>query len=288
MISKYFKELERENILKNEEKKVKKFKMNRRKNIKKNKRRNTTSKNQKKKNTLKRTEKFFKNLGEYLNTVKKYLDCDNDDPDYKRLRKIENLFSEVETLMGNETDDIMNELFESFKQTYQNGLEKKWGKGSLFLKALIYCIIVLIKQVLRRGKSYIKSLEWLRNKRATIHPENKKDDKCFKYAVTSALNHQNIERGHQRTQEIRPFVNIWKGIKFPSHQEDWKKFEQNNKSIALNILFVPHYTKTIRLAYKSKYNCKRENQVVLAMITDGEKWHYLAVKSLSSLLRGIT
>ena len=48
----------------------------------------------KKKNTLKRTEKFFKNLGEHLNTVKKYLDCDNDDPDYKRLRKIENLFSE--------------------------------------------------------------------------------------------------------------------------------------------------------------------------------------------------
>ena len=101
--------------------------------------------------------------------------------------------------MGNETDDIMNELFESFKQTYQNGLEKKWGKGSLFLKALIYCIIVLIKQVLRRGKSYIKSLEWLRNKRATIHPQNKKDDKCLKYAVTSALNHQNIERGNQRT-----------------------------------------------------------------------------------------
>ena len=120
MISKYFKELERENILKNEGKEAKKFKMNRRKNTKK------------KKNTLKRTEKFFKNLGEHLNTVKKYLDCDNDDPDYKRLRKIENLFSEVETLMGNETDDIMNELFKSFKQTYQNGLEKNGENGVCF------------------------------------------------------------------------------------------------------------------------------------------------------------
>ena len=88
----------------------------------------------KKKNTLKRTEKFFKNLGEHLNTVKKYLDCDNDDPDYKRLRKIENLFSEVETLMGNETDDIMNELFKSFKQTYQNGLEKNGENGVCFWK----------------------------------------------------------------------------------------------------------------------------------------------------------
>ena len=32
----------------------------------------------------------------------------------------------------------------------------------------------------------------------------------------------------------------------------------------------------------------RENQVILLMITDGEKWHYLAVKSLSALFRGIT
>ena len=39
---------------------------------------------------------------------------------------------------------------------------------------------------------------------------------------------------------------------------------------------------------KSKYNFKRENQVILLMITDGKKWHYLAVKSLSSLFRAIT
>ena len=46
--------------------------------------------------------------------------------------------------------------------------------------------------------------------------------------------------------------------------------------------------KKIRHAYKSKYNLKRENQVILLMITDGEKLHYLAVKSLSALLRRIT
>ena len=32
----------------------------------------------------------------------------------------------------------------------------------------------------------------------------------------------------------------------------------------------------------------RENQVILLAITDGKKWHYLAVKSLSALDRGIT
>ena len=65
-------------------------------------------------------------------------------------------------------------------------------------------------------------------------------------------------------------------------------FESNNKSIALNILYVPHNTKETRHAYKLKYNLNRENQVILLMITDGKKWHYLAVKKLSALLRGIT
>ena len=41
--------------------------------------------------------------------------------------------------------------------------------------------------------------------------------------------------------------------------------------------------------YISKYNHERDNQVILLMITDdGENWHYLAVKSISALFRGIT
>ena len=44
----------------------------------------------------------------------------------------------------------------------------------------------------------------------------------------------------------------------------------------------------MRAAYKSKYDFKHVNQAILLMITDGKKWHYLAVKRLSALLRGIT
>ena len=147
----------------------------------------------------------------------------------------------------------------------------------------------LHKTRLRRGKSYTKSPEWLRNKRATIDPQNKDDNNCFQYAVTVALNHQNIRKDHQRISKIIPFINQynWREIEFPSHQGHWKKFGQNDKTIALNILFLPHTTKTIRLAYKSKYNRKHESKVVLLTITDGKKWHYLVVKSLLALLREI-
>ena len=55
----------------------------------------------------------------------------------------------------------------------------------------------------------------------------------------------------------------------------------------MNILFLPHNKKEIRPAYISKYNHKRKDQVILLTITDGERWYYLAVRSLSALLRGI-
>ena len=53
-------------------------------------------------------------------------------------------------------------------------------------------------------------------------------------------------------------------------------------------MYVPYGEKNIRRAYKSKYNLKRENQVILLIISDGEKWYYLTVRSLSALLKGIT
>ena len=105
-----------------------------------------------------------------------------------------------------------------------------------------------------------------------------------------ALNFEQIKKSPQRISKIKPFIvqYNWKEIDFPSHRKDCKKFESNNKSIALHVLYVPHNTKEIRHAYKSKYNLNRESQVILLMITDGEKWHYLAVKSLFALFRGIT
>ena len=89
--------------------------------------------------------------------------------------------------------------------------------------------------------------------------------------------------------KINPFIDQynWKEIDFLSHREDWKMFE-SNKSIALNILYVHHNTKEIRHACKSKYILNLENQVILLTISDGKKWHYLAVKRLSALFRGIT
>ena len=207
-----------------------------------------------------------------------------------------------EIRLGNETDDIIKGLLNSFLNNYQKE-ETILRNGSNFVFESVDLLSYHIhKTSLKRGKSYIKSPEWILNKRATINPKNK-DNKCFQYSITVALNHQNIENHPERISNIKPFINQynWEDIDFPAVIKDWKKFERNHEIIALNILFVPNDEKEINLAYKSKYNRKRENQVVLLLITDGEKWHYIALKSahtddgfnrpirsLSRLFRGIT
>ena len=77
-------------------------------------------------------------------------------------------------------------------------------------------------------------------------------------------------------------------MNFPSNKKDWKKFEKDNKTVAHNILYVSHNTEEIIYAHKSKHNLKRRNQVILLMIIHDEKWHYVAVKKLSALLRETT
>ena len=70
---------------------------------------------------------------------------------------------------------------------------------------------------------------------------------------------------------------------FSSYQRDWEEFEQNNTSIALNILFVSYNSEEINLAYKSNYS-KRKKQVISLIINDeADNFYYFAVKSLSEL-----
>ena len=188
----------------------------------------------------------------------------------------------VEILMGSDTDDIIEELFETILQRFEEARETSNKKRSEFIHESVELLYYYFHKIdMKRGESYIESSKWLKNKKATINPKNENVDNCFQYAITVALNHENIKNKHQRVSNIGPYISQynWKGFKFPSRQKDWKNFEQNNKTIALNILEVPHKSKTITRTYKSKYNNEPKNQVILLMITDGKKWHYLAIKS---------
>ena len=51
---------------------------------------------------------------------------------------------------------------------------------------------------------------------------------------------------------------------------------------------MQYKTKIISVEYRSEYNSKHKKQVTLLMITNGKKYHYLAITNLSTLLQGMS
>ena len=91
-------------------------------------------------------------------------------------------------ILGNETPEIIAKLVKSFLSSYQKE-ENILLNGSNFVFDSVDLLTVHIHKInFKRGKSNIKSPDWLYSKRATINPKNK-DNKCFQYSITVALNH---------------------------------------------------------------------------------------------------
>ena len=120
-------------------------------------------------------------------------------------------------MISNEVDEVIKDLFDSLKNTYQNNFESM--KGSEFVFDYVQLLYYKRHKInLNCGGSYKDSPDWIKNKKATINPINKKDNKCFQYAVTVALNHEEIKRDRQRITKFKPFINKYnlEGINCPS------------------------------------------------------------------------
>ena len=99
-------------------------------------------------------------------------------PDSDETRTMRTKSNNVEIMMGSETDEFIEGLFESLLERYQQGLEESMrGREFTFdnVDALYYD---LNKISLSRGGPYIDSSEWLKHKKATVNPKNN-DDRCF-------------------------------------------------------------------------------------------------------------
>ena len=55
------------------------------------------------------------------------------------------------------------------------------------------------------------------------------------------------------------------GINFPSEKDDWKKYDKNSGTIAVNVLYAEK--EKVYPAYVSKHNSNCEKRVILLMTT---------------------
>ena len=142
---------------------------------------------------------------------------------------------------------------------------------------------------LKRGNSYIPSPTWLQFKKAIVIPKNKNDNYCFAYAITIAIYHneigKNLNRISNKLLDCTDKLN-WNRIDFPASTPDYKRFQKLNEDIALNVIPFNKEdndngieTIDVEQEYISNFNFTRKKQVVLLKISNGKKWHFLALKS---------
>ena len=107
----------------------------------------------------------------------------------------------IEIMINDEAEDVIKELSDLLKNKYQNNLESmKCNKFVFEYVRLSYYKCNKINPNCFR--SYIDSPDWIKNKKATINTINKKDKKCFQYAVTVVLNYEEIRKDPQRIAKI--------------------------------------------------------------------------------------
>ena len=92
----------------------------------------------------------------------------------------------IEIMMGSQTDEIIKEHFESLLQRYQQRLEESIKGSESTFDSVDVLYFYLNKIRLNRGRSYIDSAKWLKNRKTTIILKNN-GDKFFQYAITAAL-----------------------------------------------------------------------------------------------------
>ena len=135
---------------------------------------------------------------------------------------------------------------EEIKLAYRSSYNKHKNQVILLMitdEANNYCYFAI------KNLSELNSLRWLQGKKEAIinnnsnnnNNNNNNDDKNndndnFQNTLDDALNCQTIEIHPERISKLKPYINKynWKGIEFPARSNEWQKFEQNNKTIALN------------------------------------------------------
>ena len=173
-------------------------------------------------------------------------------------------------------NEIVNEMIAHMKQQIEN---PALLNSRFVFDEVLHMDVDFHQLNLMGGSSYLLLPEWLAYKKAIINPLNE-DQECFKWAVIAASRWEDINRNPQRVSKLKKFEADfnWSGIGFPVSFKDIKKFEFRNQ-VSINILAIED-----RQTYICRKGSNYEHTINLMLITESNRKHYVAIKSLSRLL----
>ena len=108
-------------------------------------------------------------------------------------------------MVNDKADKVIEELFKLLLNIYQIGSETSMTCRDFIFDCVYLLDCKYLKINFKRDGSYIDSLDWMKNKKATINPTNERD-KCSQCTVRIPLNHEEIKKDMQRITKIKAFI----------------------------------------------------------------------------------
>ena len=115
----------------------------------------------------------YKNKGEWKIQLTTEIIFISSKPGSNEIRIMYTKSINEEIMIGSDTNEVIEDLFKSLLQGFQENLEEKMKGSELVFDGVNSLYYDLNKTSLNRGGSYIKSERWLEEKQATINPQNK-------------------------------------------------------------------------------------------------------------------
>ena len=173
-------------------------------------------------------------------------------------------------------DEIVNEMIAHMKEKIEN---PALLNSRFVFDEVLFTNADFHQLNLTRGSSYLPLPNWLARNKAIINPK-KEDQECFKWVVIAASRWEEINNNPERISKLKRFEKDfdWSGIGFSVSVKDIKKFEFRNQ-ISINLLAIEG---------KQIYICRKGGNykriINLMLITENNRKHYVAIKSLGRLL----
>ena len=166
-------------------------------------------------------------------------------------------------------------IVNSFQEYCRNGSQWKLSKiKTISLNISKYAPI--------KGGTYISTPVKIHSKKAVINVKNS-DDKCFMWAILSALHPVNIHS--DRVSQYMKYENIlnFRNITFPVKVSDYKNFENVN-NIAIMVYKYDCENGVIEPLYFTSLEQRTTDPINLLLLQSGDNYHYVWIKNLNKLL----
>ena len=123
----------------------------------------------------------------------------------------------IKIIINDRADEVIEQTFLSLFSRYQIWLEKV-VKG---IKFVLNCVHLLYYNCFKINPNWI-SPNWIKSKKASKNHINKRDNNCFPYAITVALNHEKIGSDLERKIKVELFLAKynWKGTNYASEKDN--------------------------------------------------------------------